>query len=121
MDSSRSDDRIPLRFAAAAEAAPGEALLLDRGGADQAGHAVARFSPGPTHALFCACCRGRDPAAAALAALFQARARGEVPWFTTVVADVRNPEAVAQALRGDLVVSARFRVPSLASSPPAAA
>ena len=120
MDSSRGDDRIPLRFAAAAEAGPEDALLLDVAGADTPGRAVARFRPGPVHAIGCACCRGRDPAAASLAALFQARARGEVPWFSAVVVDVRNPAAVARALQADLVVGARFRVPDPASVRPAA-
>jgi citrate lyase beta subunit len=117
LDASSADDRIPLRFAAAAEAGAGEALLLDRAGADAPGRAVARFRPALVHGLGCGCCRGRDPAATALASLFQARARGDVPWFSAVVADVRNPHAVARALRADLLVGARFRVPDPASAP----
>ena len=67
----------------------------------------------PSHAGACACCGGRSPAAAALDRLFQARVRGACPWFERVVALAETPaarEAVADALAGDAVTAARFRL-----------
>lgn len=124
----RQDDRIPLRFAAAAQAEPHEALLIEDAlaagplgdGAAQwaaAGHerAVIRFRSGGAvtirrHGAGCLCCAARGSAAAALAALFQARALGEVAWFTGVVAVVADAEAVAGEVRSDRVAASRFRV-----------
>lgn len=109
------DDRIPLRFAALADRAvgAGEALLLEGDAAAPDGVCVARFLPEvAVHPASCVCCTGRHPAAMALGALFQARARGEVAWFTGVVAVVADPAAVATALRADLLAGARFRVPA---------
>jgi len=45
----------------------------------------------------------------ALAALFQARATGAMPWFTGVVAVDADRAAVEVALRTDPVAAARFR------------
>lgn len=112
MPAQTRDDRIPLRFGPASDAGMEEAVLTEAGRAAPAGRAVARFGLGGVHPALCACCGGRHPAAAALAALFQDRARGRVPWFTGVVADVEDRVAVAEALRGDLVAAARFRVPT---------
>jgi len=108
---SSSDDRIPLRFGTADQAGPGDALLLEHGqpGASPS-LVVARFAPGAAHALFCVCCSGRGPAATALGALFQDRATGRVPWFTGVLAVVTDPAALADAVRTDRVVAARFRL-----------
>jgi hypothetical protein len=61
------------------------------------------------HRPGCFCCGGRGPAASALAGLFQDRARGRVPWFSGVLAAVRDPAAVAAELAGDVLVAARFR------------
>ncbi|MDE2573876.1 MAG: hypothetical protein KGL55_01045, partial [Rhodospirillales bacterium] len=58
----------------------------------------------------CACCLPRHGAAAALGALFLARARGEVPFFRRVLAVVRDAAAVRAALAGDVVTAARFRL-----------
>ncbi len=67
---------------------------------------------GPTHAIGCACCAGRSPAATALDRLFQARVRGACGWFERVVAlaetDLARAE-VAAALKDDAVTAARFR------------
>jgi hypothetical protein len=106
------DDRIPLRFGTADQAGPGDALLLDEslgGGAGGVG-AVARFRPVAAHGVFCVCCAGRTPAATALGRLFQDRATGRVPWFGQVVAVVADPGALAEAVRSDRVVAARFRL-----------
>jgi hypothetical protein len=107
-----SDDRIPLRFGPLDTAGPEDALLLEErpGLAPVAGAAVARFAQGPVHRFGCVCCGGQGAAAAALAGLFQDRARGRVPWFTRVLAVVRDPAAVAEALRADRVAAVRFRV-----------
>jgi transposase len=106
------DDRIPVRFGPAAGAGAQEAVLAEGRRHAPAASAVARFAGAGVHPALCACCGGRHPAAAALGALFQDRARGRVPWFTAVVADVADPAAVAEALRSDLVAAARFRVPT---------
>jgi len=110
------DDRIPLRFGTADQAGPQDALLLDeslggRDGESRAG-AVARFRPAAVHGLFCVCCIGRTPAATALGRLFQDRATGRVPWFSQVVAVVADPATLAEAVRSDRVVAARFRLAS---------
>ena len=60
----------------------------------------------------CACCGGRSPAATALDRLFQARVRGQCPWFDRVVALAETAEAraaIAAALVEDAVTAARFR------------
>jgi len=106
-----SDDRIPLRFGTADQVGPAEALLLERGqpAASPPG-VVARFTPGSAHGLFCACCTRRSPAATALGSLFQDRATGRVAWFTRVLAVVADPAALAEAVRTDRLVAARFRL-----------
>jgi hypothetical protein len=67
---------------------------------------------GPAHALGCACCAGRGPAATALDRLFQARVRGACRWFDRVVAlaetDLARAE-LAAALKDDALTAARFR------------
>lgn len=64
------------------------------------------------HAVACACCQGRSPAAQALDRLFQARIRGQCGWFERVlVLDAAGAgEAVRAALREDCVAAARFRL-----------
>ena|SRR5665213_2762062 len=108
------DERIAVRFGTAGDAGPGEALLIE-GDAPADRPAVARFVLPvrvATHPLGCACCVPRGPAATALGRLFLARARGDVPWFRSVVAVTRGAAgaaAVRAALVGDVVTSARFR------------
>ncbi len=108
------DDRIPVRFAAAAQAGEGEALLIEGNGGEPVGspaRAVSRFRrSGTVHLPGCACCAGRGAAAMALGELFQARALGRVAWFTGVVADVGDPAAVAAELQSDRLTAARFRL-----------
>lgn len=109
------DGRIWVRFGAVAEAEPGEALLIE-GPAPAEGRAVARFVVPARiggHPVGCACCVPRGPVAIALGSLFLARARGELPWFRSVLAvttSAAGREAVRSALTDDVVTRARFRV-----------
>jgi len=109
------DDRIPLRFADPAELRGDEALLWEDGPAASpvlppVGATVARFQRQALHRPGCRCCGGRGPAATALAELFRNRARGQVAWFTGVIAVVGDPAAVAAELAADVLVAARFRL-----------
>ncbi len=129
MIASAPDDRIPVRFGTSADAGPLDALLVE--GAAQPGTnappgappggVVAHFiatgasplgaSPfGTSHFAGCACCIARPGAAAALGSLFQARARGQVAWFTAVVAVVADRAEFEAALLGDRLAAARFRL-----------
>jgi hypothetical protein len=114
------DGRVGVRFGAAGDAGPEEALLIegDAPGGDDAPAdrvAVASFAVPvrvATHPVGCACCAPRGPVAVVLGRLFLARARGEVPWFRSVVAVTRSAAgegAVRAALTDDVVTSARFR------------
>ena len=70
------------------------------------------FDAAQSHAMACSCCGGRAPAAAALDRLFQARVRGQCPWFDRVVALAETDtarSAIAAALVEDAVTAARFR------------
>ncbi len=122
-----ADDRVSVRFGDLAEAGPGDAILYDghRGPImPAAGAAMAQFVGLPGHNALkcqtfgCPCGTGRDPAAQALSGLFFARARGEVPHFERVIADVRDVALVRSMLEHDLFVRARFRLhPPPASEP----
>ena len=95
-----ADGRVVVRVGRVEEAQTGDALLIE-GDGFEAGHAVG-----------CACCGGRSGAAEALGRLFQQRARGEVPFFRSVLAVATTAEgarAVQDALRADALVAARFR------------
>ncbi len=113
------DGRIPVLLAGAEAAGAGDAVLLEGDGALPPG-AAERFSAAAgSHALGCVCCVPRSDAARALARLFLARARGEVA-FRRVVAVTSSPAgraAVAAAVAGDVLASARFR---MAKAPPPA-
>lgn len=108
------DGRIPLRFALAATATQATALLLQGQVPAPGPHPTARFDLTHTgHAFGCACCLPRGAVAAALSALFQARARGEVTFFREVLAlplDAAGEDAVRLALAEDVFVAARFRL-----------
>lgn len=90
----RIDARIPVRFGPKASLSDNEAWVSGL----QSGH---RFG--------CACCGTRSAAGLTLAALFQARATGTVPWFTGAVADEADRPAIEDALRLDPIASARYR------------
>jgi hypothetical protein len=121
----RLDSRIPVILAG-----------LDEAGLDQAGHNQARpgdvvlregaggpggFTPeAGGHATGCACCAQRSPAGRALAALLQARARGEVAFFARVVAVCATPGGRAEvlaALAHDPVAASCFRLTGGAPPP----
>jgi len=115
------DARIPLTLvdddaalAAALAAGPKAAVLAETPAPPaMAAVAVEDFDASMPHAVACACCHGRAPAAAALDRLFLARVRGQCPWFERVVALAGTSAArdqVAAALAGDAVTLARFRL-----------
>lgn len=115
------DARIPLlvtdgeaALAAALATGPKAAVLAGTPPPALPAGAVALGSLGAakSHVLACVCCGGRSPAAAALDRLFQARVRGQCPWFDRVVALATTAEAraaIAAALVEDAVTAARFR------------
>lgn len=106
------DGRVPVWTGDAGAAGPGDVVQPWSG------------EGAPAHAPGCICCRPRGALAAALARLFLARARGEIPFFSRVVVAC-TPEhdaALAAALAADPVTLARFRFagrlqPGSASSP----
>jgi len=104
------DARIPVRVLEPGTAVPqGVAVLAE----EPAPPGAAGFAlPATGHAIGCACCAPRSPAALALDALFLARVKGTVPWFDEVVALPRTAvgaAAIRAALSDDPVVTARFR------------
>ncbi len=103
-----SDLRIPVVFGDLADAGPQDAVLAE---GDLPG-AAAHFVPGSGHAPGCACCVARGEAGRALAWLLHARARGEVPFFTRVVAVVTTDAAradIRSALASDPIASTCFK------------
>ena len=106
------DARVPVFIGSAASAGP-EAVLQVEGAipAEAAARFVVRKPTG--HVAGCACCVPRSPVSDALNRLFLARARGEMPFFRTVVVVPATDEgaaAVRQALAEDPVTMARFRL-----------
>jgi hypothetical protein len=107
------DARVPVVLGQLADADADDALLIE--GEDSGpGRAAARFDVAvAVHAPECACCAPRTGAALALNRLFQARAKGEVPFFRRVVVVTRTAEGdmeVWSALRADQLTAARFRL-----------
>lgn len=115
------DARIPVSFVPDQAALPG-ALATGKPAA-----IVSLAPPGPkpkgavaadsfearvtAHPAACACCQGsRSPAAQALDRLFQARARGVLPWFDRVLVLGEAGDAIRAALRDDSMATARFRM-----------
>ena len=120
-----SDPRIEIVFATLAKKGPGDVLLVEAGFvADDGpveGLQFASFSADSVsrsgHAVGCSCCKPRSDVASALNALFLSRARAETPWFNRVLAVVQTDQgrrAIAEAVRGDELIAARFRL----SAPP---
>ena len=109
----RIDARVPVRFDLPETIGTEYALLVEGIGQAPADHPVARFDlPATGHVTGCACCLPRGPVAEALSRLFQARARGEVAFFRSVLALPTTPEgaaAIRAALTEDVFVAARFR------------
>jgi hypothetical protein len=115
------DARTPVRLLPTPDAPPGAVVLAEDGAALPGDAArVEHFAAPPAagarppgaHPGGCACCQPRSPVAIALDRLFLARARGDAPWFTEILAVTRTAagrDAVAAALAGDSVTSARFR------------
>lgn len=98
------DARVPVLIGRAEDAGAGDAVLAEGGAA---------WGTLGGHAADCACCAPRGAAASELAALFLARARGEVPFFRRVVAvpaGEAGAAAIRAALRDDPFVSGRFRL-----------
>lgn len=92
--------RIPVMIGGVSEAARGDVSLVV---AEEAAN----------HAMGCDCCVGRSVVGTALGRLFLARARGETPWFTRVVATCETAGAevsLRAALAWDPIASARFRL-----------
>ncbi len=94
MSGMSKDDRVPVVMGVAA--GPGDLVM--------------RLPPA-AHSFGCACCGGRDPLAAELAAAYVARNRGTRPWFDRVVVMGAADQAarVAAVLAADPVALARFR------------
>jgi hypothetical protein len=105
------DARIPVIVASPDQVGADDALLCE--GPNPL--AQASFVPAAPigHAPGCACCAPRNAAGRALAALLQARARGEIPFFRRVVAasltDAGQAELTA-ALAADPVAASCFRL-----------
>ena len=92
------------------DAGADEAVLVE-GAEEPAARAFERFDA--EHAIGCACCGARSPAATALDRLFQRRVRGQIDFFKGVVAVTTTAEgdlAVWAAVRNDPVASARYRL-----------
>ena len=92
------DARIPVVFGAAMPG-PADAILVPDPSWDAAQHPAG-----------CGCCGARGPAALALDRLFQARVRGEIPWFDRVVAPREAGALLGEAIAADALSAARFRL-----------
>ena len=112
----RLDARIPVVLGTSQAADEACAWLVEGNRPGPEGGPVIRFVAAVSgHALGCACCTARNPAAVALGNLFLARARGETGLFQSVVAITSTPAgraSVLAALATDALVSARFRLVS---------
>lgn len=106
----RIDARVPVVFGALADAGPEDAVLIDGDAAAPDGVTVVRLSDwAGAHGGGCLCCLPRSAAGSALAALFLARGRGEVPWFRRVVAVTDDKAALLGVLENDMLASGWFR------------
>ncbi len=109
------DARVKLRIGTADAAGPGDALLVEGAARVPEGITFARFvlsEEGP-HPTGCACCLARGPIAQALDRLFLQRVRGEVKFFSEIVAipaGAAGEAAIRAVVRNDPVVAARFRL-----------
>ena len=97
--SDRGDMRVPVRAGDAALAGPSDVVQpVPPAGAAR-------------HGAGCTCCRPRAPLAAALARLFVARARGDLPFIARVIVPCAPAQDadLAATLAADPVTAARFR------------
>ena len=115
------DARVKLRIGTADAAGPRDALLIEGEADAPEGATHARFTlsdsgtlaQGTAHPSGCACCLPRGPVAEALSRLFLQRVRGEVAYFSEIVAVPGSPDgeaAIRAALQTDPVIAARFRL-----------
>ena len=115
------DARVKLRIGTADAAGPYGALLIEGEADAPEGATHARFTlphsstlaEGAAHPSGCACCLPRGPVAEALSRLFLQRVRGEVAYFSEIVAVPGSSEgeaAIRAALQTDPVIAARFRL-----------
>ncbi len=116
------DPRIEIVFTLEGPRRAQEAVLVEKSGLSSddesaAAAATAYFlvqeQARASHRPGCSCCSPRGPVAAALNGLFLARAKGEVAWFTWVLALVHTGLgrlAVTAAVSSDPLVAARFRL-----------
>jgi hypothetical protein len=115
MMKSASDTRIPVIFGTTVKTdGVLTAALVEGDRPAPAAAFIQRFTPpSPTgHAIGCACCAPRGPAAIALATLFRARATGAAPYFRAVLinASPAGETAIRAALCEDPYAAARFRL-----------
>jgi hypothetical protein len=107
-----SDMRIPLLFGITPQ--PDDAVLVEDGQTMPHKGYTQPFSPPatPSHPLGCSCCVVRGPVSDALGRLFRARATGTAPFFKRVVvsASPAGEAAVREALAGDVMAAARYRL-----------
>lgn len=109
------DARVKLRIGTADMAGPDDALLIEGDGPAPEGIVHGRFLSleAGSHPIGCACCLPRGPVAEALTQLFLQRVRGEVAYFSAVVAapcSAAGEAAIRAALQEDPMVMARFRL-----------
>jgi hypothetical protein len=103
------DTRIPVVFGQQPE--PDDMVLLEEGiTPPDVGHVQLFTASLPGHLPGCACCVARSPAAAALAAVFRARATGQAPYFKRllVLAAAGGRLDIETALTQDILCRARF-------------
>jgi hypothetical protein len=108
-----ADQRIPIVMGGVPH--PDDAALVEDGQNIPKTRYAMRFALAgskPGHIAGCACCTPRGPAADALGAMFQARARGDAPFFKRVVilASPQGEAAIRAALTDDVVTRARYRL-----------
>lgn len=108
------DARVKLRIGAADMAGPDDALLIEgEAAAMRSPHARFTLPVESGHAAGCGCCLPRGPVAEALTRLFLRRMRGEVSYFSGVVAipaSAKGEAAIRATLQTDPLITARFRL-----------
>jgi hypothetical protein len=108
------DARIPISLVVTESDCPNTALLVEGEGQPACGAAVAYFQLAePSHTIGCACCAPRSAVGQALATLFQARAKGDVPFFRRLEARLSTSDgfaALTEALTSDPVAASYFRL-----------